>query len=152
VIRREEQGRSDWAVGPEALSWMSVERSRSEPCHYLPSQDEAGRSRHATCEFPKELESSFSVSGDRATRDIPTLRSRACAAKCERRPKDSSVAYHLSQEFLFTIERSALSSDEAGATDYQGKEIATRGRSVCAPRLLCVAIPFLVTESRSRRC
>jgi hypothetical protein len=64
VIRREEQGRSDWAVGPDALLWMSVERSHSEPCHYLPSQDEVGRSRRATCEFPKELASSFSVSGD----------------------------------------------------------------------------------------
>jgi hypothetical protein len=149
VIRREEQGRSDRAVGPYALSWMSVERSHSEPCHYLQSQYEVNggcavdvRRANPLGGDPNDLVSLFSVSGDRATKDIPTLKARACAARRERRPKDSSIAYLLIQEFLLRFAISALSSDEAGATDYQGKEIATRGRSVCAPRLLVCCNPF----------
>jgi hypothetical protein len=71
VIRREEQGRSDWAVGPNALLWMSVERSHSEPCHYLRSQSEVKggcavdvRRANPLGGDPNDLASSFSVSGD----------------------------------------------------------------------------------------
>jgi hypothetical protein len=78
------------------------------------------------------------------------MRARACAAMRERQPKDSSIAYHLIQEFLLRFARSALSSDEAGATDYQGKEIATRGRSVCAPRLLVCCNPLSWSRSQGR--
>ena len=41
VFRREEQGHCEGALGPDASSWMSVERSHSEPCHSLQSQYEA---------------------------------------------------------------------------------------------------------------